>query len=54
MKRIITGIIGAAIIIGLGAGWVAAKKQPPQEKITIVGSTALQPLTEALLKTIER
>ena len=50
MKRIITGIIGAAIIIGLGAGWVAAKKQPPQEKITIVGSTALQPLTEEVVE----
>lgn len=50
MKRIITGIIGAAIIIELGAGWVAAKKQPPQEKITIVGSTALQPLTEAVVE----
>lgn len=50
MKRIIIGIIGAAIIAGLGAGWVAAKKQPPQEKITIVGSTALQPVTEAVVE----
>lgn len=50
MKRIVIGIIGAAIIAGLGAGWVAAKKQPPQEKITIVGSTALQPLTEAVVE----
>ena len=31
MKRIIIGVIGAAIIIGLGAGWVAAFLQPPQD-----------------------
>lgn len=54
MKRIIIGIIGAAIIAGLGAGWVAAKKQPPQEKITIVGSTALQPLTEAVVENYQK
>lgn len=48
MKRIITIIITALIIVGLGAGWITAKKQPPLSKVTIVGSSALQPLTEAV------
>lgn len=48
MKRIITIIIAALIIVGLGAGWITAKKQPPLSKVTIVGSSALQPLTEAV------
>lgn len=50
MKRIITIVITAAIIVGLGIGWIAAKKQPPLSKVTIVGSSALQPLTEAVTK----
>ena len=49
MKKIILSVGIAVIIAGLGAGWVVAKKQPPQEKVTIVGSTALQPLTEAVV-----
>ena len=48
MRRILLGIILAALIGGLGAGWVAAKHHPAQEKVTIVGSTALQPLAEAV------
>ncbi|MGM9907009.1 phosphate ABC transporter substrate-binding protein [Limosilactobacillus sp.] len=48
MKRIITIIITVLIIVGLGAGWITAKKQPPLSKVTIVGSSALQPLTEAV------
>lgn len=50
MKRIITIVITVAIIIGLGIGWIAAKKQPPLSKVTVVGSSALQPLTEAVMK----
>ncbi|MBD7895399.1 phosphate ABC transporter substrate-binding protein [Limosilactobacillus sp. Sa3CUN2] len=50
MKRLVTGVIVATIIVGLGVGWVSAQKQPPQEKVTIVGSTALQPLTEAVVE----
>jgi phosphate transport system substrate-binding protein len=50
MKRIITIVITAAIIVGLGIGWIAAKKQPPLSKVTVVGSSALQPLTEAVMK----
>ncbi|MDD6431829.1 MAG: phosphate ABC transporter substrate-binding protein [Lactobacillaceae bacterium] len=50
MKRIITVVITAAIIVGLGIGWIAAKKQPPLSKVTVVGSSALQPLTEAVTK----
>ncbi|MGN1280228.1 MAG: phosphate ABC transporter substrate-binding protein [Limosilactobacillus sp.] len=48
MKRIITIIITAGIVIGLGIGWITAQKQPPLSKVTIVGSSALQPLTEAV------
>lgn len=48
MRRILLGIILAALVGGLGAGWVAAKHHPAQEKVTIVGSTALQPLAEAV------
>lgn len=50
MKRLVTEVIVATIIVGLGVGWVSAQKQPPQEKVTIVGSTALQPLTEAVVE----
>lgn len=50
MKKIILSAAIIAIIAGLGTGWVAAKRQPPQEKVTIVGSTALQPLTEAVVE----
>lgn len=50
MKRMITIVALAAIIGGLGIGWVHAKKQPPLDKVTVVGSTALQPLTEAVSK----
>ncbi|PMB83024.1 phosphate ABC transporter substrate-binding protein [Limosilactobacillus pontis] len=50
MKRIITIVILAIIISGLGFGWTAARKQPPLAKVTVVGSTALQPLTEAVTK----
>lgn len=48
MRRILLGIILAALVGGLGAGWVAAKHHPAQEKVTIIGSTALQPLAEAV------
>ncbi|WP_242361943.1 phosphate ABC transporter substrate-binding protein [Limosilactobacillus antri] len=48
MRRILLGIVLAALVGSLGAGWVAAKHHPAQEKVTIVGSTALQPLTEAV------
>ena len=48
MRRILLGIILAALVGGLGACWVAAKHHPAQEKVTIVGSTALQPLAEAV------
>ena len=50
MKRMITIVALAAIIGGLGIGWVHAKKQPSLDKVTVVGSTALQPLTEAVSK----
>lgn len=50
MKRLVTGVIVATIIVSLGVGWVSAQKQPPQEKVTVVGSTALQPLTEAVVE----
>lgn len=50
MKRIIITVTTAALIIGLGIGWITAKKQPPLSKITVVGSSALQPLTEAVTK----
>ncbi|MGM9892662.1 phosphate ABC transporter substrate-binding protein [Limosilactobacillus sp.] len=48
MKRIITIIITAVIIGGLGIGWTAVKKLPSLSKVTIVGSSALQPLAEAV------
>lgn len=48
MRRILLGIILAVLVGGLGAGWVAAKHHPAQEKVTIVGSTVLQPLAEAV------
>ena len=48
MKKTIIGVILVAIVCWLGGSWVLAKQQPPQEKITIVGSTALQPLAEAV------
>lgn len=50
MKRIIAIVALVAIIGGLGIGWVTARKQPPLDKVTVVGSTALQPLTEAVTK----
>ncbi|WP_251574443.1 phosphate ABC transporter substrate-binding protein [Limosilactobacillus agrestimuris] len=50
MKKLVTGVIVATIIVSLGVGWVSAQKQPPQEKVTVVGSTALQPLTEAVVE----
>lgn len=49
MKRIIISTVLVVIVIALSCGWVAAKKQPPQQKVTIVGSTALQPLAEAVV-----
>lgn len=48
MRRILLGIILVGLIGGLGTGWVAAQHQPAQKKVTIVGSTALQPLAEAV------
>ncbi|MBD5807457.1 phosphate ABC transporter substrate-binding protein [Limosilactobacillus walteri] len=48
MKKTIFSIALIAIICWLGGSWVLAKKQPAQSKITIVGSTALQPLAEAV------
>lgn len=48
MKKVIisvTLLVVAALLIG---GWVSAKNQPAQAKITVVGSTALQPLAEAV------
>lgn len=50
MKKIITTVVAVAVVAGLVIGWVAAKKQPPQQKVTIVGSTALQPLAEAVVE----
>lgn len=50
MKRTITIVALTAIIGGLGIGWAHARKQPPLNKVTVVGSTALQPLTEAVSK----
>jgi phosphate transport system substrate-binding protein len=44
----------AVIIVSLGVGFAAAKKQPPREKVTIVGSTALQPLSEAVVKNYQK
>lgn len=49
MKRIIIGTVLVAVVISLTVGWVIAKKQPAQQKVTIVGSTALQPLAEAVV-----
>ncbi|MCI1975438.1 MAG: phosphate ABC transporter substrate-binding protein [Limosilactobacillus sp.] len=54
MKRIITMAVIAVIIVSLGVGFAAAKKQPPREKVTIVGSTALQPLSEAVVKNYQK
>ena len=48
MKKTIIGIVAVVMICWLGGAWVLAKQQPSQEKITIVGSTALQPLAEAV------
>ncbi|MDO4903878.1 MAG: phosphate ABC transporter substrate-binding protein [Limosilactobacillus sp.] len=48
MKKLILTTIVGALVVGLFAGWVSAKNQPAQQKITIVGSTALQPLAEAV------
>ena len=50
MKRIITLVALILVIGSLGIGWVTARKQPPLAKVTVVGSTALQPLTEAVSK----
>lgn len=54
MKRTITIAVIAVVIVSLGVGFVAAKKQPPREKVTIVGSTALQPLSEAVVKNYQK
>lgn len=48
MKKTIFSVALIAIICWLGGSWVLAKQRPAQEKITIVGSTALQPLAEAV------
>lgn len=50
MKKTISTIAIILIIVVLGVGWVNAKKQPPLKKVTVVGSTALQPLTEAVVE----
>lgn len=50
MKRIITLVALILVIGSLGIGWATARKQPPLAKVTVVGSTALQPLTEAVSK----
>ncbi|MCH3921585.1 phosphate ABC transporter substrate-binding protein PstS family protein [Limosilactobacillus sp.] len=47
MRKVLLGILLAGVLVGLGFGWAAAKKQPAQSKVTVVGSTALQPLVEA-------
>ena len=49
MKKTIIATALIVLVVALGGGWVAAKKQPPQQKVTIVGSTALQPLAEAVV-----
>lgn len=48
MKKIIISIALIVIVCWLGGSWVLARQQPEQDKITIVGSTALQPLAEAV------
>lgn len=50
MKKKITILVLLVIIVALGGGWFTAKNRPPLEKVTIVGSTALQPLTEAVVE----
>ena len=47
MRKILWGFLLAGVLVGLCFGWAAAKKQPAQSKVTVVGSTALQPLVEA-------
>lgn len=48
MKKIVISIVLLVMVCWLGGSWVLARQQPSQEKITIVGSTALQPLAEAV------
>lgn len=48
MKKIVISIVLLVMGCWLGGSWVLARQQPAQEKITIVGSTALQPLAEAV------
>ena len=48
MKKIVISIVLLVMGCWLGGSWVLARQQPSQEKITIVGSTALQPLAEAV------
>lgn len=54
MKKIISTIAIILIIVVLGVGWVNAKNQPPLKKVTVVGSTALQPLTEAVVEDYQK
>lgn len=50
MKKKITAIVLLILIVALSGSWLTAKNQPPLKKVTIVGSTALQPLTEAVVE----
>lgn len=50
MKKFIVGLVIAIVGIALVYGWRTAKKQAVQQKVTIVGSTALQPLAEAVVE----
>lgn len=49
MKKYRWLLVLAVIIILLGWGWASASRAGKQTKVTIVGSTALQPLTEAVV-----
>ncbi|MBB1080012.1 phosphate ABC transporter substrate-binding protein [Limosilactobacillus sp. STM2_1] len=49
MKKLIISIALIAVACWLGGSWALAKQQSAQDKVTIVGSTALQPLAEAVV-----
>lgn len=48
MKKAMISLVLIAMIGWLGGSWALAKRQPAPAKVTVVGSTALQPLAEAV------
>ncbi|WP_251546469.1 phosphate ABC transporter substrate-binding protein [Limosilactobacillus caecicola] len=54
MKKVITSGVVILVIGLLGWGWYTAHHQPAADKVTVVGSTALQPLAEAVAERYQK